>query len=165
MELLLQTRREAKWKKRLARMEADRFGFDSAAIYWWWSMYADEFPWCSQVISLSLWDKSKEAFIRSLHSHRVKNYWKGWTGATEVEAMNRAGRVSAEGKLPEWVQRWLSCRNRREGTQWCTCAAKIPTYPARMSSIYSEKWISLFFLCTLCSFYFASIVGKKTLKI
>lgn len=34
MELLLQTSREARYKKRLARMEADRLGFDSAAIYW-----------------------------------------------------------------------------------------------------------------------------------
>lgn len=87
-----------------------------------------------------------------------KELLKGWTGGTEVEATNRAARVSAEGKLPEWVQRWLSYRNQWKGTQWCTCAAKIPTYPARMSSIYSEKWISLlFFHCT----DFASVVGKK----
>lgn len=53
--------------------------------------------------------------------------------------MNRAARVTTEGKLPEWVQRWLSYRNQWEGTQWCTCAGGIPNYPTRMSKYLRRK--------------------------
>lgn len=83
---------------------------------------------------------------------------KSWKGATEVEVMNRAARVTAEGKLPEWVQRWLSYRNQWEGTQWRTCAGGIPNHPTRMSKYLCRKMDFIFFF--LC-IWFASQVGKK----
>lgn len=72
-----------------------------------------------------------------------------WKAVAEVEVMNRAARVTAERKLPEWVQRWLSYRNQREGTQWCTCAGGIPNYPARTSKDLCRKMDFVFFLLPL----------------
>lgn len=134
-------------------MDADRFGFDSTANY-----SDDPGMWMNSpdvklVISLSL-SEEIEWDARSLSL-----LLKSWKGATEVELMNRAARVTAEGRLPEWVQRWQSYWNQWEGTQWCTCAGGIPNYPTRMSK----------YLRGFC-FLFASFVfglqarwGKKSL--
>lgn len=101
--------------------------------------------WSSHYLS----QKKSNEMLALFGQPQSRELLKSWKGATEVEVMNRAARVTAEGKLPEWVQRWLSYRNQWEGTQWCTCAGGIPNYPTRMSKYFCRKMDCVFFLLPL----------------
>lgn len=168
-------------------MNPDGFGFDSSVNYLGDHCAQTNSPGVRQAISLPLLKKSKVMlalsldYLRSCLSFPANMRPGCWSGmneekerlnvsSDEIETlmMNRAACVSAEGELPNWVQRWLSCwkgQKKHNGAPVQVMFLRFAESQLECPKLFTqEKRNSILNLCIYISFFCIILVVQRTNK-